>query len=123
MSDMKQREIVYQEDEWDVHLVVTEATVLHGIVRTRLRIEGRGVEDRDLDSRLLLMYTYPDLIAATVSAEGVSWPLEFDDFLALPERLVIQWEQAVYELNAHWLPSAITDEGDSNPKVETSISD
>jgi hypothetical protein len=28
----------------------------------------------------------------------------FDDFAALPEALVKQWEDAAFTLNPHWLP-------------------
>jgi len=30
--------------------------------------------------------------------------MDLDEFLALPEALVIHWEQAVYGCNPHWLP-------------------
>lgn len=87
-----------------VRITVAPATVLIGMRRTRLQVEGRSAEESDPDRALLHLYTYPDLIAATVEAEGIPWPISFDDFLTLPDQLAAQWENAVYELNPHWLP-------------------
>jgi hypothetical protein len=87
-----------------VHVVVSQATTLSGMRRTRLQIEGRDAQEEDVDRRLLRLYTYPDVIAATVEVEGLDWPLDFETFLGLPDALVAQWEQAVYDLNPHWLP-------------------
>ncbi|NIO10535.1 MAG: hypothetical protein GTO40_22015, partial [Deltaproteobacteria bacterium] len=32
------------------------------------------------------------------------YDLTFEEWLELPDALVISWENAVYELNPHWLP-------------------
>jgi len=87
-----------------ITLTVSAATVLIGMRRTRLQVEGRSAEETDPDRTLLRLYTYPDLVAATVEAQGIPWPLSFEDFLELPDRLAAQWENAVYALNPHWLP-------------------
>ena len=93
-----------------VRLVVTKATLKQGIKRTRLRVEGQKLakagELEDVDEFLLRMYTWPDLMAATVSADGIEWPLTFAAFLELPDTLGAKWEAAVYELNPDWLPSS-----------------
>lgn len=114
----------YHDDNLgDVELTVTEATVLIGIKRTRLKAEGLEVNEEDIDRRLLRMFTYPDLMAATVEAAGIPWPLDFEDFLALPDRLVSQWERLLYQLNPHWLPPREEDEGIDQKKAPTSTDD
>ena len=96
-----------------VRLVVTRATLKQGIKRTRLRVEGQKLAKdgqlEDVDEFLLRMYTWPDLMAATVSADGIEWPLTFAAFLELPDTLGAKWEAAVYELNPGWLPAAKED--------------
>lgn len=118
---MKTEEFVYEDDYLDVTVVVSEATVLHGIKRTRLRLEGRESEGDDPDRRLLALFTYPDLLAATESVEGelhrdggepFPWPLGFETFLRLPDRFISEWEKAVYRLNPHWIAGA----GDGDEK-------
>ena len=87
-----------------IRLTVSEATVLIGMRRTRIRVEMEKADEPDLDRKLLGLYTYPDLVAATVQVEGLPWPLDFEAFLELPDALVAHWESVVYELNPHWLP-------------------
>lgn len=88
----------------DFKLTVSEATTLIGMKRTRLKVEATNAGETDVDRHLLRLYPYSDLVAATVAAEGLPWPLDFESFLALPEQLVAEWEEAVYGLNPHWLP-------------------
>jgi hypothetical protein len=88
----------------EIRVVVSEATALIGMKRTRLKLEAERAGEVDPDRHLLRMLTYPDLMAATVQAEGIEWPLEFETFLGLDDRLVGRWEEAVYGLNPHWLP-------------------
>ena len=78
-----------------------------GLYRQKLMIEAGLIEDADRDRLFLRRFTYPDLIASVVSWRGFDhWPLTFDDYLALPERLGYEWEMACYEANPHWLPAA-----------------
>jgi len=110
---MRTKIVTYQDDNLAVELTVTEATVLVGMRRTRLKLQGDAIEKEDVgkgtydsDRHLLRVTIYPDLVAATIDAHGLpSWPLAFEDFLNLPEALWVQWEDAVYDLNPHWLPS------------------
>jgi len=88
-------------------VVVAEATTLQGMRRTTWRIQNaKKYEDSpDDDVKILSFFTYPDLMAAVVDTEGFElWPISFDLFLNLPERLVALWEKAVYRLNPHWEP-------------------
>lgn len=99
---------------------VGEATLLMGMQRTRLKIEGNQAEETDIDRRILRLVIYPDLVAATREAEGFEqWPPDFETFLELPEAFASQWEQAVYLLNPHWLPGQV-ETGDSDKKKQPS---
>lgn len=87
----------------DYKLTISEATVLVGMRRVRLRVEGDKAGDTDSDMRILRMLVYPDLIAPVVEQSGFEvWPVPFEDFLNLPEEIAIKWEDAVYKLNPHW---------------------
>lgn len=61
--------------------------------------------------RLLRMYTYPACVCSVDKIENLdptkkelSPDISIEDFLELPDALVMIWEQAAYEANPHWLP-------------------
>lgn len=120
---MIQKTISFKDSSLDVCLTVSEADVLAGMKRTRLKYEGLSLEGEDSDRRLLRLYTFPDLIAATVAAEGIPWPLDFEDYLNLPDALGALWEKAVYALNPHWLPASKEEDESESKKVPPSIDD
>ncbi len=93
-------------EQGGVTITLSQATVLLGMRRTRVQLEGREADEPDTDRRLLRMYTYPDLVGAVVEVDGLPWPLDFETFLGLPDSLVVLWERETYALNPHWLPSA-----------------
>lgn len=99
----------------DVRLSISQATVLMGMKRSRLKREGIDAADEDIDRHLLRIFTYPDLSAATVAIEGLP-DFDFEAFLLLPDSLIARWEDAVYRLNPHWLPTeSEPEDGDPNP--------
>ena len=111
---MNQRIIEYNDDDLTVKITVARATVLMGMTRTRLRMDAAAADEQDLDRRLLRLFSYPDVMAATLDVEGLDgWPLDFDDFIQLPEELGARWEEAAYELNPHWVPRSDEDEADA----------
>lgn len=79
-------------------VTVRAADGIAGMRRHRIRYEQSRIEDKDPDSRLLRLTTYPDMVAC---AEGDVMP--FALFAALPDAFLSQWESACYELNPHWL--------------------
>lgn len=111
------REINYHDDDLSVRLVVRSATVQIGMKRTLIAEQARKEENErgelpegdidELSRRILHTIIYPSLIAATVEHEGLDWPLSFEAFRELPEKLESQWELAVYELNEHWRPGGV----------------
>lgn len=119
--ERKETTITFQDGEMVYSVTVAEATALIGIRRTRLRLDGS--EEKDLDRKLLHMYTFADCIAATVRSEGLDLQ-DFDAFCALPDSFVSQWETAVYVLNPHWVGKTDEDEDeDGDPKASSSTSD
>lgn len=101
-------------------VVVSRATVLMGMRRTRLISEGIRANEDDVDRRLLRRFTYPDCLACTIRAEGIApWPPSFDEFLALPDDFCAQWEVAAYAVNPGWLPGATPDPKASAPASST----
>ncbi len=105
-------------DVGKIRIVVSEASVRSGMQRYRLMEQGAlhyGVkrlgtdpmpEGVDQDEYTMRVYTYPNLIAATVSIDGLPWPMTFDQFLGIPEAVWNVWTEAVEEKNPHWFPKA-----------------
>lgn len=125
MIDQKTETFHY--DGLDV--TVAQADIRRGMMRTRLRSQAAEYKDDDPDLRLLRLFTYPDVMAGTVSImfdpdaepEQIDrwqqiievWPPPFEQFARLPEPLGIAWENAVYRCNPHWLPGE-----EANPQGE-----
>lgn len=94
--------VEYSRNGLDISLTISEATILIGMKRARLRVEGARVEDEDPDIHLARSFYYPDLVAPVVDSVGIDWPPDFETFIELPDDLAAQWEAAVYRLNPHW---------------------
>jgi hypothetical protein len=58
---------------------------------------------RAIAARLAARIVYPDLMSTVAEAEGIDPDLSLDAFLELPDTLTGPWQEAVYELNPHWL--------------------
>lgn len=106
--------VEFEGDGVKARLTVAAATVRMGIERTIMQNGARRFEDEP-GVALLRRFTWPDLVASTVEGEieienggavkvRPVFDLTFEEWLELPEALVISWETAVYELNPHWLP-------------------
>lgn len=107
-------EITGQINGSDVSIVVQEATVLtsmmraifHNRAKDELEALELGNSTGDVATILIARFTYPDLMGATVEAEGLDIEgLSLEEFLSLPDELVDPWMVAVYELCPHWSPS------------------
>lgn len=119
---MKQTKVEFKNESVVAELTVQEATLLIGLRRTRMAQEQDIVIRKalkegplDQDEIVLRKMLYPDFIAPVVDAvvivngETLAWPLSFEEFAALPEELSIEWQNAVYELNPHWIPKLSED--------------
>ena len=103
---LKEKIVEYEGPDGPISVTVVRATVLIGAERSVARVEARDLiaENPDMSHalRILRGVTYPDLIVCTSQAEGITWPLSFEDFLLLDERFVDLWWEAVKEVNGHW---------------------
>lgn len=106
MPELATKTLTVEGPQGPVTVTVSQATVRMGMARTRIRTHGYERADLGEDEKILAVFTYPDLIAGTLSVVGLDWPPSFDAFLELPEQMIVPWENAVYELNPHWLPEA-----------------
>ncbi len=108
--NVKTKEIDFDNGEVVARVVVSEANVLQGMKRSRLKFEAGEIADPDM--RILRLLVYPELIAAarSVTINGIEAAPSFDDFVQLPEAFVKQWEDAAFECNPHWLPPDEDDE-------------
>ena len=95
MPELETRTVEYGE----IKITVREATQLDG--SRRMRLKADAFQEEDLDRRMSALI-YADLVAVAVEVEGLSWPLPFEEFITLPDWLVVLWDQAVAELNPHW---------------------
>lgn len=113
-----------------VRLTVTRATTLTGTRRSILIYKAmeemqKAKEDgQPPDDAIMVLKTstYPTIVAGTKQAEGIPWPLSFDQFCELPDRLVFEWESAIFELNPHWNPAGDieAEKAEQEKKVSTS---
>ena len=114
---MEQATVEYQDSEYNVTILVQQATVRMGWQRATLTAHFEGqlkqlpaTEQGDLATRYIVFRTIPELLAATVhikNSKGAKKKLDkglsLQEWLDLPEALVLNWERAVYKLNPHWV--------------------
>ncbi len=118
------------EKEITIHLDLDGTSVALTVVRATARIAAqRGYllrtisekidKDPDFPEHLKLLnaVVYPMVISATSKVEGMNWPMEFEEFLDLPEEFTDDWLDAIYKCNPHWSPLNNTkDQGEPDPK-------
>jgi hypothetical protein len=122
-SNLETRVVEHHDDRLQARLVVSRATLLIGWRRTVLQIDGRDANEKEsqravedpgltLDPivRWMRAVVYPDMVAPvieaslTVDGKSLSWPIAFDQFIALPSAPDFEnaWQQAVFDLNPSW---------------------
>ncbi len=104
---MAEKTLELSVESTSLQVKVERATVLIGMRRTRLKSEA--LQEKDLDRKLLRMYTYADSAACssgtlTIDGKVLAWPCDFETFLNLPDELIGPVEELVYLVNPHWLP-------------------
>jgi len=116
---VRERTVVYRDDDYDVEFVVRQATTSDGIKRQALMAEQWKAMPREARARTLVetwmpIRCYPSLMVATITvknADGaktkLAVPLPYAEFLELPDALVTLWQGAVFEVNPHWVPELI----------------
>lgn len=118
---MQESSIKYEDGQYNVEIVVHQATVRDGIQRTlllnqqlcELKAQEKAGKSADLMTRAVATLTYPACMAATaevrnldVNKKQLKKKLTLDEFMELPDALVYLWEDAAFQLNPHWLPPA-----------------
>lgn len=97
-------------DDTTVTLTLIRATARIGVARYQLISKGyehiNDSPDEDEALKALRVMVYPDCICGTSQAEGIEFPIPFEQFVELPEEFVNQWADAVYLINPHWKPGA-----------------
>jgi len=104
----------------DVKLVVSEETILISMRRWRLQDQARKANETDPDRFFLHAVVYPNLVSATVKAEGVTLPITFEDFLNLRGELWDVWTTAVRKLNPQWYEDVQQEVSGEEEKKESS---
>lgn len=111
---MKEETIEYKDGALNIVLTVRQATVLDGMTRSvrvaqmyAKPLEGEDVSDVERMQRLMLIQAYPACLTVTSvvnrGEDAISMDMTPEEFLALPDILVIQWEEVVFRLNPHWV--------------------
>lgn len=122
---MRESKVEYSDDSYDVTITVRQASLSDAFKKYALaakqeaEIQRRDDEGDPVDFRVrwAARRTLPDLYGATVeiiNAKGAKLKLPeemgIDDFMQLPEALIILWERATYGVNPHWMPRRKDDE-------------
>jgi hypothetical protein len=117
---MKTQKVLYKDEEYDLELTVRQATVadgmersvrlaqLHGSRATKAQDTAKLQENlKDRMHYLLLLQMYPACMAVTdiVSRGSIKVTAEMspEEFMQLPDKLVVDWERVVFALNEHWV--------------------
>lgn len=104
-------------------ITIERASAITGVRRSILVYRGsEAAKDEPEELAVLRTITYPDLIAPVTQASGLvqaanvhqdpidfsKWPIPFEDFIRLPDDMIVAWEAATYKVNPHWSPGAKT---------------
>ena len=116
---MRQHTVVYKDDDYDVEIEVRQTSLSGSYRRVALQSRelaqskerGNAKGPEDYFTQWVGWRTLPSCLGATVEIRNLDKAktqlpseMNLDEFLALPEALVIVWERAVYECNPHWMP-------------------
>ncbi len=106
-------QVVFQNGHISADVTVSAATGPMEFRRARLRIAAdQHLHDDDINHYMLRLWAYPDMAstcAGTITNDGQTvtldrdHPLTFEQYLLLPDPLVVRLEEAIYRLNPNWL--------------------
>ena len=87
----------------ELTIIVKEVSLGEGLARLEKFDELRQMhKDMTSSEREILVRAYVNILTATQTVEGMDWPLEYDDFLGLPQWIVDIWLNEVITLNPTW---------------------
>ena len=120
---MRERTVVYQDDDYDVTITVRQASYSIGLKRSVMMAKQwkmvRTMEEGAVNPAIVwaILRTYPAVVNATVSIENgedaktkLELPTSYEELVELPEVLVAMWENAIYEANPAWVPKMKAEE-------------
>ena len=116
---MRKKTMDFDNGELRATIIVREARLVDGMERGKLI--GQAFENRRQNEmeQTVQVVIWPNLVAGTHQAnieldgQTQEWP-KFETLLELPETLVQQWLEAVFELNPHWQPQQDQPEGEES---------
>ena len=132
------RTLVYKDDDYDVEIVVRQASYGGGFRRyailsreqARLKEREEKGDSSDWITQWAALRTLPACVCATAEIRNLDKEkkqlvseMDLDELLALPEALVIEWEKAIFACNPHWMPTPKEDEpGEAQEPDDSSTS-
>lgn len=116
---MRKKTMDFDNGELRATIIVREARLVDGMERGKLI--GQAFENRRQNEmeQTVQVVIWPNLVAGTHQAnieldgQTQEWP-KFETLLELPETLVQQWLEAVFELNPRWQPQQDQPEGEES---------
>ena len=116
---MKQGLVEYKDDDYHVKITVVQCSLAQGFRRNaahainaaKMKVRETEGKAPGFQERYVAFRTHPELVGATTEVQNledtkVQLPVEptLEEFLELPEALILAWERVVYTLNPHWIP-------------------
>ena len=123
---MKQGLVEYKDDDYHVKITVVQCSLAQGFRRNAAhainaaKMKVRETEGKipGFQERYVAFRTHPELVGATTEVQNledakVQLPAEptLEEFLELPEALILVWERVVYQMNPHWVPEMPKEKG------------
>ena len=128
---MRESKVEYSDDSYDVVITVRQSSmkssikrqVLQGKQAALLKQREKEGEPAPPHYRYYALRTLPELFGATVEiVNAKDAPLklpeemDIDEFMELPEALVVLWEKATYGVNPLW--AAVPEDDESGEESE-----
>ena len=132
---MRESKVEYSDDDYDVVITVRQSSMASSFKRQVIRgkqaalLEKRQEEGEAVPPHYhyYALRTLPELFGSAVeivNAKDAKLKLpdemDIDEFMELPEALVILWEQATYGVNPHWMATPEDDESGEESEPDKS---
>jgi len=100
--------LTYADEEFQIELEIHPATILDGLNKNALVGQALQAAEPDQHRQTAHIVLYPVAMGATVQKRlvinGIQQEMSFEIFLKLPEKFIMTWLEAAYEVNPHWAP-------------------
>jgi hypothetical protein len=106
-----QKTITLDEGKFKAEIEIHSATILDGLHKNELIGAALQAGETDNNRQTARIVLYPNAMGAAevklFQVDGEDKPLDFDAFLSLPEKFILDWLTAAYDVNPHWSPMTI----------------